>query len=376
VAPEPQSASTSWLGGQPWPVQWLVLVVSSVVLAALLLWLHAPAALMLGPLIAAIVVASNGGKPRLPLSPFVLAQGIVGCLIAKMVPLSIVGDVLGHWFLFSVGVLAVVAISSLLGWLMTRWQVLPGTTALWGTSPGAASVMTIMAESYGADVRLVAFMQYGRVVLVAVVAALVTRLFGVNPAHAPAAIVWFPPVDGLALGETLALAVIGPLVARRLNIPAGAFLVPMIAGIVLTHMGWMSIELPTWLLAASYAIVGWNVGLRFSRPLLIHAARALPRILACILTMIVLCGGVAWLMVLAIGVDPLTAYLATSPGGSDSVAIIAASSNVDVSFVMAMQTVRMIAVLFIGPVLTKYIVTHTNPVPAISRLKSKDDSHP
>ena len=74
----------------------------------------------------------------------------------------------------------------------------------------------------------------------------------------------------------------------------------------------------------------------------------LPRMMACILTMIVLCGGVAWLMVLAIGVDPLTAYLATSPGGSDSVAIIAASSNVDVSFVMAMQTVRMIAVLFIG----------------------------
>jgi membrane AbrB-like protein len=192
----------------------------------------------------------------------------------------------------------------------------------------------------------------------------VTRAFGVNPAHTPTAIVWFPPVNGLSLGETLALAIVGPLIARRLNIPAGAFLVPMIAGIVLTHLGWMSIELPTWLLAASYAFVGWNVGLRFSRPLLIHAARALPRVLACIFAMIVLCGGVAWLMVLAIGVDPLTAYLATSPGGSDSVAIIAASSNVDVSFVMAMQTVRMIAVLFIGPVLTKYIVTHSNPVPA------------
>ena len=59
--------------------------------------------------------------------------------------------------------------------------MLPGTTALWGTSPGAASVMTIMAESYGADVRLVAFMQYFRVVVVAVVAALVTKLFGVTP---------------------------------------------------------------------------------------------------------------------------------------------------------------------------------------------------
>jgi len=375
VAAEPISGPPSGLGRRPGAVQWLALVLLSVALAAVLLLVHAPAALMLGPLIAAIAVASNGARLRLPLPPFVLAQGIVGCLIAKMVPLSIVGDVLQHWFLFSVGVLAVVAISSGLGWLMTRWQVLPGTTALWGTSPGAASVMTIMAESYGADVRLVAFMQYGRVVLVAVVAALVTHFFGVNTANAHAAMVWFPPVNWLALGETLALAVIGPLLAKRLNIPAGAFLVPMIAGIVLTHMGLMTIELPPWLLAVSYALVGWNVGLRFSKPLLIHAAKALPRIMACILTMIVLCGGVAWLMVAAIGVDPLTAYLATSPGGSDSVAIIAASTNVDVSFVMAMQTVRMIAVLFIGPVLTKYIVTHSNPVPSVSTLKSKDD-HP
>src|SRR5205814_1163 len=155
-------------------------------------------------------------------------------------------------------------------------------------------------------------------------AAFVTRTFGVNPAHAPAAIVWFPPVDWLALGETLALAVIGPMIARRLNIPAGAFLVPMIAGIVLTHMGWMSIELPTWLLAASYALVGWNVGLRFTRPLLIHALKALPVIFGATLTLIALCGVIAVAMVWLAGVDPLTAYLATSPGGPDSIAIIAA----------------------------------------------------
>jgi uncharacterized protein len=339
---------------------WAALIGLSIGFAALLLWLHAPAALMLGPLLAGIVVASGGGKVRPPLAPFVLAQGIVGCLIAKMVPLSIVGDVLSHWFLFSVGVLAVVAISTLLGWLMTRWQVLPGTTALWGTSPGAASVITIMAESYGADVRLVALMQYGRVVLVAMVAAFVARSFGVDPGgadpgHHAAPLVWFPPVDGLALGETLALAIGGPLIARWLKIPAGAFLVPMIAGIVLTHLGWLRIELPTWLLAASYAFVGWNVGLRFTRPLLIHALKALPVIFGATLTLIALCGAIAVAMVWLAGVDPLTAYLATSPGGSDSIAIIAASTNVDVSFVMAMQTVRMIAVLFLAPVLTKFI---------------------
>jgi membrane AbrB-like protein len=360
MAPPPAETSNRGIGGQAPAVQWGALILLSVVVAAFLLWLHAPAALMLGPLLAAIVVSSTGGKVKFPLRPFVIAQGVVGCLIARMVPLSIVGDILAHWQLFTVGVLAVVAASSFIGWLMTKLHMLPGTTALWGISPGAASIMTIMAEAYGADVRLVAFMQYLRVVMVAVVATIVAKSFGIAEAHAPAAIVWFPPVAWGPFAETVALAAIGPLVAQRLNIPAGAMLVPLVVGILLAHFGLITIELPTWLLAASYALIGWNIGLRFTRPLLIHATLALPRILVCVFAMIGLCGGVAALLVWGAGVDPLTAYLATSPGGADSVAIIAASSNVDVSFVMAMQTVRLIAVLFLGPFLTRLIVAHTD----------------
>jgi membrane AbrB-like protein len=340
--------------------QWTVLIVLSVGIGAVLLWLHAPAALMLGPLVAGIVVASGGGKVRFPLPAFVVAQGIIGCMIARMVPLSILGDILSHWLLFTTGVLSVVIACSLLGWLMTRLRLLPGTTALWGMSPGAASVMTIMAESYGADIRLVAVMQYLRVVGVAAVAALVARMFGVSASHGPTAIVWFPPVAWVPLAETLALAIVGPIVARLLRIPAGAFLVPLVGGAVLTHVGWLTIELPTWLLAASYAFVGWNIGLRFTRPLLMHAARALPLIVGSTLVLIVICGVVAAAMVAMAGIDPLTAYLATSPGGSDSIAIIAASTNVDVSFVMAMQTFRMITVMFLAPVLTKFIAKRIN----------------
>jgi len=340
-----------------------VLVAASIGLSVLLLSVHAPAALLLGPLIASMAVASGGAQLRLPLTPFVFAQGIVGSMIAKMVPLSIVGDVVGHWVLFTGGVLSVVAVSSLLGWAMTRLQMLPGTTALWGTSPGAASVMTLMAEAYGADPRLVAIMQYLRVLMVAAVAAAVARIFGITPEHR-AAMVWFPPVDGLALGETIALAIIGPIIARRLNIPAGAFLVPLVIGLVLSHFGLMKIEQPPWLLAACYTMIGWNIGLRFTRSLLVHAAKALPRILVCVFIMIALCGGVAVVLVVVAKVDPLTAYLATSPGGADSIAIIAASSNVDVSFVMAMQTVRLIAVLVLAPILTRFIVERMNVPPA------------
>jgi uncharacterized membrane protein AbrB (regulator of aidB expression) len=65
----------------------------------------------------------------------------------------------------------------------------------------------------------------------------------------------------------------------------------------------------------------------------------------------VACGGIG----AAAGADPLIAYLATGPGGADSVAIIAASSNVNVRFVMAMQMARFVAVLAIGPVAARFL---------------------
>lgn len=56
------------------------------------------------------------------------------------------------------------------------------------------------------------------------------------------------------------------------------------------------------------------------------------------------------------GVDPVTAYLATSPGGMDSVAIIAASTKVDVPYVMALQALRFFACVVAGPALARFVV--------------------
>ena len=46
------------------------------------------------------------------------------------------------------------------------------------------------------------------------------------------------------------------------------------------HLGGVTgYQLPQWLLALSYAMIGWSIGLNFTRPILLHAARALPQIL-------------------------------------------------------------------------------------------------
>jgi membrane AbrB-like protein len=335
--------------------QWLAVLACSAAIGAVFAWLRVPAALLLGPMLAGIAIASSGGTARVPNAALLLAQGIIGCMIAKMAPLAIAGEILSRWPVFVFGTLAVIAVSALLGWCMSRMHILPGTAVLWGTSPGAATAMVVMAEAHGADARLVAFMQYMRVAVVAAGASIVARAWNLNPSHDVASIVWFPSLHWLPFLGTLALATLGPLLAHLLNIRSGALLLPLGVGLLLNHLGWLLIELPPWLLVLSYAVVGWSIGLRFTRSLLAHVAKAFSRVLACMVVLIALCGVLAWVLVFAAGVDPLTAYLATSPGGAESVAIIAASSKVDVPFVIAMQTSRLIAVIFLAPHITRYI---------------------
>jgi membrane AbrB-like protein len=184
--------------------------------------------------------------------------------------------------------------------------------------------------------------------------ALIARLW-IHVTGSPAPTVWFPELHWLALGETLALICLGVILGPRSRVPAGIVLLPMVIGAVLHVGGLIHIELPPWLLAVSFLLLGWSIGLRFSRSILLHAARALPRILLSIAALIAFCGLLACLLVWSAGVDPLTAYLATSPGGIDSAAIIAASTKVDMPFVMSQQMVRLVFVLVLGPPLSRWV---------------------
>jgi membrane AbrB-like protein len=203
--------------------------------------------------------------------------------------------------------------------------------------------------------RLVAVMQYLRVACVGLAASIVARAWSTSGGAAPAATEWFPPLAAGPFLATLALAVVGATVGVKSRIPAGALLVPLFVGAPLSAYHILVITLPPWLLAICYALVGWSIGLRFTRGIVLHAAKQLPRILASIFALIAMCGGLAFALHEAAGTDALTAYLATSPGGADAVAIIAASAKVDMPFVMAMQVARLIIVILIGPSLARLI---------------------
>ncbi|NCC26292.1 MAG: AbrB family transcriptional regulator, partial [Deltaproteobacteria bacterium] len=104
-----------------------------------------------------------------------------------------------------------------------------------------------------------------------------------------------------------------------------------------------------------YASLGWYIGLRFTPQTVRYALKAVPQLLLAVFTLMVLCGGVAWMLHAWAGVDPLSAYLATSPGGLDSVVVIAVGSGCDVPFVLSLQTLRLFAVVLTGPLVARLV---------------------
>jgi membrane AbrB-like protein len=346
---------------------WARLLALSALFVAALETLALPAGFLLGPMLAGIVARNLSPRPtgthedaptiHIPLLGVNLAQAVVGLLIARTITPEIIHTVLERWPLFLGFTLSTLLCSALLGWWFTRLRLVPGTTAIWGLLPGGAGAVVLMAGAYGADARIVAFMQYLRVLVVTVLASLIA---GWSASAAPTPVMdsdWFPSLVTPGFAQTLALIVVAIVVGRIARIANGTMLVAMVGGAVLHDTGLMQIALPPWLLAVSFTALGWSIGLRFTREVLGSARRVLPATVLCIAVLIAACGLLGWLMAHLLGADPLTAYLATSPGGADSVAVIAASSPVNAPLVMAFQTARLFAVIAIGPAMSRFIAT-------------------
>ena len=353
--PDKSSTHTSLKGRHP-ILQWSILIALSLIFGWLFDTIRLPATLLLGAMLGAVLVAVAEGTPRVSRKAFVVSQGIVGCLVARGITPEILVSLRKDWLLFLAITLVVIFACAGMGWILARRKILPGTTAVWGCSPGGAAVMTLMSEAHGGDMRLVAVMQYLRVMIVTVLATVVSH-FWVSDAATPPSIFanWFADVPWGHLSGTLALACGGAFIAQRLKLPGGALLLPLVLGSVLQANGVVTIVLPPWVLAPTYVILGWSIGLRFTRHTLAQAARALPSMIVSIMCLVAACAGIAVALTHLAGVDPLTAYLATSPGGLDSVAIIASSAGVNIPFVMALQTSRFLMVVFTGPALARFV---------------------
>jgi membrane AbrB-like protein len=338
--------------------QWGMLVLLSVAFSTVLVATGLGAGVLIGTMIAAVLMGIRGAAIEVSNPVFCLAQGLMGCMIASTLEANVVQNIGSHlWPMVATVTLTMVA-ATLTGMALARFESLPGSTGVWGVMPGAASAMAVICADFGGDPRIVALMQYTRVVIVVLSTSAVSHLMlqsgeVLAPAGASEPAAWFPVL------QTVLVAAAGAAIGRWLRIPAGTLFVPLILGGALKLGGLVDLHVPHWLSILAYTAMGWSIGLKFRRHLLFPLLRAMPVIVAGIVALIVLCALSGWLLVAMAGVSPMTAYLATSPGGLDSVSVLALSVKADMSFVVAFQTLRLFVVIMVGPVVGRGLARFT-----------------
>jgi membrane AbrB-like protein len=193
-------------------------------------------------------------------------------------------------------------------------------------------------------------MQYLRVLLIAVTTPAVAALLATNAGAVatPPAALGGDSVSGLIV--LAACVAIGLAVVAATGMATLALLAPLILSGALTLAG-MPFAVPALVLDAAYAVIGLSVGLRFTLESLRGAARILPTALALIAALCVASAALGLLLVPLAHVTSVDAYLATTPGGFYVAVAAATDLGVDATFVLAVQVLRLMAMLLAAPLL-------------------------
>jgi membrane AbrB-like protein len=327
-------------------------------LALLFHALHLPGAWLFGPLAVSAIFAVRGWQAvQFPQPVYVAGQAVIGTALGSGFSAKTLAVIPQHAGIFTFAVIFILATSLLNGWLLSRFTPLDAVTSFLGTMPGGAGAMAAMSDSLRADTRLVTAIQYLRLLIILGTLACVAPILKV---HAPAitsapsvVLLHATPFVAWKFAGLLGLAAVGWLAATMTPIPAASFLIPPLLYSLLAGWGVQFGSWPWPLLAIAYGIMGMQIGGRF-HPSTVAMIRnvILPVVgttLLLLLGSIVLAFLVAWFM----HVDLVSAYLAATPGGLDSVAAVATDLHVDTTLVVSMHLVRLLCVLIFGPWLVR-----------------------
>jgi len=292
-----------------------------------------------------------------PETGFAAAQAVTGVTLGAYLNASALGAVGGDWLAVLLASAATLAISLLAGWALARFTATDTRTAALGMVAGGASGIVGMADDLGGDDRLVAFMQYVRVLIVVLVTPLLVPIAFAGHHTAGAAAVQSGPVLGHPADwvMTLALAPLGVLAGRAVRLPAATLLGPMILSGIVTVAG-LGFAVPPLVREVAFAVLGLRIGLRFTVATVRMVGRLLIPVTLCIAALIVGCFGLAVALALTTSASLLDAYLATTPGGLYAVVAIAFGAGANTTFIVAVQGLRVLVMVLLAPVMVRWLV--------------------
>ena len=316
--------------------------------------------LFAGLLVGLAVAIARPERFSMPEPMFAGAQAVTGVTLGAYLQSSALSALGAEWLPVLLAGAATLLLSLAAGWALARFTAADTRTAALGMVAGGASGIVGMAGDLGGDDRLVAFMQYARVLVVVLITPLLAPIvFGAHVASASDAAASAPvlghPGDWLLL---LALAPAGVVIGRAVRLPAATLLGPMIVSGVVTLSGG-AFAVPPAVREVAFALIGLRIGLRFTIATVRLAGRLLVPVVLCVFGLLVACFGLAVLLHLTTSASLLDAYLATTPGGLYAVVAIAFGTGANTTFIVAAQGLRVVVMVLLAPVMVRWLVPRT-----------------
>nr|WP_235846882.1 AbrB family transcriptional regulator [Neobacillus soli] len=151
---------------------------------------------------------------------------------------------------------------------------------------------------------------------------------------------------------TLLTAFIGALLFSSLHTPIPWLLGPMAAVLIASRFVKVPYYWPSYIRDTGLIIVGYSIGLSFTKDALQQIVAKLPSMLLLTVLLVLFCAGIAFVVSKLSGVDYPTILTGSIPGGLSQMIIFAEElKGIDITTVTFLQVARLIMIIFFVPFL-------------------------
>ncbi|MGH2773970.1 MAG: AbrB family transcriptional regulator [Actinomycetota bacterium] len=161
----------------------------------------------------------------------------------------------------------------------------------------------------------------------------------------------------MVLVTSLVAAVSAALLLDRLNFPAGALIGAMVAIAALKLLGNETPSMPGAIRVVALIIIGWDLGSRFNKQLLATLNNNIAPLVLVIACFLITGWALAWMLWRFGVMDPVTAVLATSPGGLVQMGALTSETQANAALVVGFHLLRIVAVLLSAPLISRLAST-------------------
>ena len=337
---------------------WVIIV--SIPGALIADYFNVPLAWFLGPMLVTSVVSLGGVRTKMPRLVLSTVLIFLGLYIGNYVDKSLFSQI-HQWVWTSLIMLAYIIVSVLLvSKYLQKFSGYGKKTSIFSAAPGALGPLLILAEDEKSDLSQVATAHLIRLIIIITVFPFIVNSFY--------------DADNIKLAETITekqnilhllilvvLSIILIIVFDKLKVPAALLAGTLFASGFLQITEIASYKLSDNIIDYCLLILGSSVGCRFADKTFKEIAKNTIHSFVATFLLVLLGLIAAFVAGLVIDKNFFTLLLSYCPGGIYEVAVIAIFFDLDPEFVSFHHIIRLLMILFVVPVMLKFIYKNKKP---------------